>query len=96
MPALRGSVDLTLDEVRRVARLARLDLDDAEAARFQRDVQAVLTMFEALEDSALDPPPRVAAVLRADEPLPSPEAAPLLSNVPQRDEAGRIRVVRPG
>ena len=43
----------TLD-VRHIAKLARLDLDDAEAATFQPQLQAILNHVAALSDLDLD------------------------------------------
>lgn len=44
----RGVVDM--EEVRRVADNARLDIDDEEAEQFQQDFEDILEMFDALEE----------------------------------------------
>ena len=61
-------------DVRHIARLARLDLDDAETATFQPQLQAILDHVEAL--SALD--------LVGIEPTahPSPTFGPMRDDTP--------------
>ena len=42
-------MSITLDEVRHVARLARLELDDAELMAFQGELNALLGHFEDIQ-----------------------------------------------
>lgn len=49
---------ISLDEVRHVATLARLELDETEVARFQGELNAILGHFhdlDGLDFSGLDP-----------------------------------------
>lgn len=64
-------------EVRRIAELARLELDEEEVAGYARDLEAILAHFEALGELGLEgdgaPQGRgLDARLRAD--VPSPDA----------------------
>jgi aspartyl/glutamyl-tRNA(Asn/Gln) amidotransferase C subunit len=55
------------DEVRHVARLARLRLDDAEVERMTRELSSILDHFEAIRDLPVeDTPPLAIAAERAD------------------------------
>ncbi|MBI5500602.1 MAG: Asp-tRNA(Asn)/Glu-tRNA(Gln) amidotransferase subunit GatC [Deltaproteobacteria bacterium] len=76
------------ERVRKVARLARLALDDEEVRRFSGQLGEVLEYVEILRDVPTDdvPPPaqplESPCPLRADEPAASaPE--PLLRNAPE-------------
>ena len=75
---------LTRTEVERIARLAHLELDDAEADRLTRQLGDILTYFERLREvdtsgvEATTPPVSAGPRMRADQ---SREARP-------RDEAG--------
>jgi aspartyl-tRNA(Asn)/glutamyl-tRNA(Gln) amidotransferase subunit C len=80
-------------DIRHVARLARLNLTDAEAAVFGRDLSRVLAHFAAL--GALDlsdvppfshPSPDVAS-LRPDVPGPTLDRAVALAQAPAHDGA---------
>src|SRR5690606_5474851 len=71
--------ELTIDEVRHVAKLARISLTDAEAERFRGELAAVLAhgrCLEGLDLAGVEPmahPGEGVNVLRADEagePLP--------------------------
>ena len=49
---------LSLEEVRRIARLARIELGDAEAAELQRELNGILAMVEqmrAVDTSGVEP-----------------------------------------
>ena len=83
-------------QVLHVARLARLELDDAEVERMARELSKVLDHIEKIRELDLhDTPPTshvvdVTGALRADEPLPclSPEAALAAAPEPVRTETG--------
>ncbi|MEZ6066009.1 MAG: Asp-tRNA(Asn)/Glu-tRNA(Gln) amidotransferase subunit GatC [Planctomycetaceae bacterium] len=83
------STELTPDDVRKVARLARLKLSDEEVATYTRQLGQVLhyiDMLEELDTTGIEPMAHAIElhnVLRADELEPSlpPEAA--LANAPQ-------------
>jgi len=85
-------VSLTLDEVRRIARLARLRLSPEEERLFAGQLSAILdhvAELSALDVSAVEPMTHALAAgdpppLRADEPQPclAPEEA--LANAPAR------------
>jgi len=90
-------VTLTIAEVEHIASLARLNLTDAEVARFREQLSAILdyvAQLQALDTSDIPPtssvlPPR--SVLRQDEPHPGLALDALLANAPQV-EADQFRV----
>ena len=77
-------------DVRYVANLARIDLDDAEIAQFQSQLGAVLKYVEQLNQvdvSNVEPTAHandITNVFRADEPKPGLEKAAALSNSPRQ------------
>lgn len=77
-------------EVRRIARLARLQLDDAEARAYSDDLSRILSFFEQLQavnTEGVDPnshPLPIETVLRKDIPQPSLEVEEALQNAPLR------------
>lgn len=88
---------LTLEEVRHIARLARLSLSPDEEARFQVQLSAILdyaARLRAVDTSAIPPTASVLpldAPLRTDEPRPSPAGPHLLGQAPEADE-GMFRI----
>ncbi len=92
-------MSLSTDDVRHVARLARLALGDDEVAALHAQLSDILAYAEKVgEVATADVPPTghaypLADVLRDDEPRPSlpPEAA--VSAAPQPED-GRFRVPR--
>lgn len=88
---------LSADEVRHIARLARLGITDAEVARLGDQLSTILEHFQGL--SAIDtegiPPTAqsfdLANVERADEARPSASLDDAFANVPRR-EGPYIRV----
>jgi aspartyl-tRNA(Asn)/glutamyl-tRNA(Gln) amidotransferase subunit C len=92
-------VSLSTEEVRHIARLARLGLDDDEIEQLRPQLSAIIAYAEKVgEVAAADVPPTGHAfalrnVLREDVPRPSlsPEAA--ISTAP-RAEDGRFHVPR--
>lgn len=88
---------LTIEEVRHIAELAKLELTDAEQARFRDQLSAVLdyaASLRALDTSAISPTATVLplrTVLRDDTVQPSLSREALLANAPEA-EAGCFRV----
>jgi aspartyl-tRNA(Asn)/glutamyl-tRNA(Gln) amidotransferase subunit C len=76
-------MSLSLDDVRKVAKLARLEMSDADLARMQQQLSAILDYVDqlnALDTDGVEPlahPLPVQNVFRPDEPAPSqlPDAA---------------------
>ena len=81
---------ITMQEVEQVARLARLQLSDAEKERMRSELDGILSYIDKLR--ALDtegvPPTSHAVpminVMRDDEPVPSLPQADMLANAPDR------------
>jgi aspartyl-tRNA(Asn)/glutamyl-tRNA(Gln) amidotransferase subunit C len=93
-------MSLTPDEVRHIARLARLGLTDEDVAKFSGQLSGILDYFEALRhvDTEGVPPTAYAFdlhnVMRDDEPTPSSTAEDVLANAPARDgEYFRVRAI---
>jgi aspartyl-tRNA(Asn)/glutamyl-tRNA(Gln) amidotransferase subunit C len=80
---------LTLDDVYKIADLARLELSEAEAEQYRRQLSAVLEYAERLNELDLTAvPPTISAttlqnVLRDDRVTPAPPREDLLFNAPQ-------------
>jgi aspartyl-tRNA(Asn)/glutamyl-tRNA(Gln) amidotransferase subunit C len=93
------SAPLTPADVRKVARLARLKLSDAEVEVFTRQLGHVLTYVDLLNEvdvSQVAPMAHaieLANVLRADEPAGSLPREEALANAPKSD--GRYFLVPP-
>lgn len=85
------STPLTPDDVRKVARLARLKLTDEEVAIYTRQLAQVLQYVERLaevETSNVEPMAHAVElenVFRPDEPTPSLPREAALANAPQTD-----------
>jgi aspartyl-tRNA(Asn)/glutamyl-tRNA(Gln) amidotransferase subunit C len=83
-------MSLTLEEVKKVAKLARLELPANDLARMQSQLSAILDYVKQLEEldtEGVEPlahPLPITNVFRPDEPVPSlsPDAA--LQNAPDR------------
>ena len=91
---------LTPDEVKHIARLARVGLSDDEVARFQVQLSEILEYFQRLREvdtGKLAPTAHTLAmhnVMRDDEPLPSFDREDVLANAPQReDDLFRVRAI---
>ena len=86
-------------DIEHVARLARLELTDAEKERLKAQLGLILEHAAKVgEVATADVPPTASAipranVLRADEPRPSISTADALSNAPAT-ESNRFRVPR--
>ncbi|MCC6731560.1 MAG: Asp-tRNA(Asn)/Glu-tRNA(Gln) amidotransferase subunit GatC [Chthonomonadales bacterium] len=80
---------LTPDDVRKVALLARLELDDDEIERQSRRINELMARFEALQQidvTGVEPTFQsvpMCNVLREDEPRPSLHREELLANAPE-------------
>jgi aspartyl-tRNA(Asn)/glutamyl-tRNA(Gln) amidotransferase subunit C len=90
---------ITREDVLHVARLARLQLSDAEVERFQGQLSAILDAVSKVQELDLaDVPPtshplEVVNVWRDDEPRPSLPVEEALANAP--DRAGDLFRVPP-
>ena len=83
-------MSLSLDQVRKVARLARLELSEPDLARMQQQLSAILDYVEqlnTLNTDGVEPlahPLPVQNVFRPDEPSPSLPVGEALQNAPAR------------
>lgn len=88
---------LSPDEVRHIARLIRLGLDEDDVERFSRQLSTILENFEILREvDTTDVPPTshsvaIDSVFRDDEVAPSLAPGEVLANAP-REEDGFFRV----
>lgn len=83
-------------DIRRIAKLALLRLDDAQAERFAAQMADILEMVGKLPevgDEAMDLDPAHPMLLREDEIFPSLSREDILRNAPQT-EAGCFVVPR--
>jgi len=82
---------ITREEVLHVARLARLELTEAEVARFQEQLSAILEAVSKVAELDLaDVPPtlhplELANVWADDEPRPCLRREEVFANAPDRD-----------
>ena len=95
-------MSLTRDQVLHVARLARLELSDAEVERFSDELSKVFDWIETINELGdledVEPTSHVVNVenaLRADEPTPSLPQAGALAGAPDAAQGG-FRVPSPG
>jgi len=93
-------LSLTPEEVKHIARLARVGLSDDEVARFQVQLSEILEYFERLREVDTENLPPTAHtlamhnVMRDDEPQPSFDKEEVLANAPQReDDLFRVRAI---
>jgi aspartyl-tRNA(Asn)/glutamyl-tRNA(Gln) amidotransferase subunit C len=83
---------LSRDEVLHIARLARVDLTEAEITRYSEQLSDLLEHFEVLQqvDTADVPPTaqsiELRSVMRDDKVEPSLPAGDVLANAPRREE----------
>lgn len=90
-------MSLTLQEVQHIAELAKLELTEAELARFREQLSAVLDYaadLQKVDTSAIPPTATVLplrTVLREDVVKPSLAREALLANAPEA-EAGCFKV----
>ena len=84
------------DEVRRIAALARLSMDDAEIARMQVDLEAILRYVEVLErvdTTGVEPTAHViplATPMRSDLPEPAMDPALAVANAPEASDSAFV------
>ncbi|MBM4386104.1 MAG: Asp-tRNA(Asn)/Glu-tRNA(Gln) amidotransferase subunit GatC [Deltaproteobacteria bacterium] len=82
---------ITVEEVRRIAKLARLALSDAECEKFTGQLQSILEYVEKLKELDLENVEPTShnvsegTLLRDDETRASLEREEILKNAPQRD-----------
>ncbi|QLG47659.1 Asp-tRNA(Asn)/Glu-tRNA(Gln) amidotransferase subunit GatC [Natrinema halophilum] len=75
------------EEVRHVAELARIDLDDDEVGRFTGQFADILEYFETLDEvPEVDRDADLANVMRPDEERPSLDSAEALRNAPETED----------
>ncbi len=91
---------LSREEVRYIARLARLGLAEAEVDRFGEQLSNILENFEVLQRvDTTDIPPTAQSVtlqnvMRDDETTPSLPPSEILANAPRREgDYFRVRAV---
>ena len=91
------NLKLSHDEVRHIALLARLGLDEEEVEKFRAQLSTILENFEILQEvDTTDVPPtahvvEMENVIRDDEVDPSFPQSEVLANAP-REEDGFFRV----
>ena len=75
------------DDVRHVAELARVDLDDDEVDRFTRQFADILGYFETLDEvPEVDRDAELANVMRPDEERASLDKDEALRNAPETED----------
>lgn len=91
---------LSAEEVRHIARLARVGLTEAEVAKFQRQLSQILEYFQVLQElDTQEVPPTshtlpLENVMRDDEGAPSWPRSEVLANAPLTEEGFfRVRAV---
>ena len=83
-------MSLSLDEVRKVAQLARLELAEADLPRMQQQLSAILdyvALLDRLDTTGVEPlahPLPVQNVFRPDDPRPSLPVDEAMRNAPAR------------
>lgn len=94
---------LSAEDVRAIADLARLELSDADVALYQRQLSDILDYFQKLQEldtSHIDPTSSVlplSNVMRADEAGPALPLDEVVANAPDSDgEQFRVRAVLDG
>lgn len=81
---------ITLKEVEHVARLARLELSEAEKERMRRELDGILSYIDklrALDTGGVEPTSHAVPmtnVMREDTPRPSFPREEMLANAPER------------
>lgn len=89
--AIMSDSPVDADDVRHVASLARVDLDDDEVATFTSQFQDILEHFEALDEvPEVEAEPDLVNVMREDEVEPSLSQEDALRNA-EETEDGRFK-----
>jgi aspartyl-tRNA(Asn)/glutamyl-tRNA(Gln) amidotransferase subunit C len=93
-------LSLTPEEVRHIARLARVGLSEDDVSRFQDQLSQILDYFQRLQEVDTENVPPTAhtlamhSVMRDDEPRPSFDKEDILANAPRREgDLFRVRAV---
>ena len=93
-------MNLTDEEVRHIALLARLGISDAEVEKFRNQLSNILENMEILKEAdtaGLEPTSQSVAlqnVFREDEPRPSLTVSEVLANAPdQEDNSFKVNAV---
>jgi aspartyl-tRNA(Asn)/glutamyl-tRNA(Gln) amidotransferase subunit C len=89
-------VSISVDDVRHIARLARLELTDEEVARFQAELSTILAyaaQLGSLDAGTATDPPAPDQPLREDVVEPWPDVRPLHDEAPEFVD-GTYRVPR--
>jgi aspartyl-tRNA(Asn)/glutamyl-tRNA(Gln) amidotransferase subunit C len=93
-------LSLTPEEVKHIARLARVGLSDDDIALFQVQLSEILDYFQRLREVDTEKLPPTAHTLplhnvfRDDEPGPSLDVEAVLANAPQREgDLFRVRAI---
>jgi aspartyl-tRNA(Asn)/glutamyl-tRNA(Gln) amidotransferase subunit C len=93
-------MQLTTDEVRHVAELAKLALTEEEVVQYTQQLSAILdyaALLQQVDTSAVPPTPHILPltnIMRADEPTPCLTNAEALANAPDSvDGFFRVRAV---
>ena len=93
-------MQLTTDEVRHVAELAKLALTEEEIVQYTQQLSAILdyaTLLQAVDTSGVPPTPYILPltnVMREDEAAPCLSNAVALANAPDSDQGFfRVRAV---
>ena len=82
-----GTADVDGEEVRHVASLARVDLEEAEVERFADQFADILEYFEALEEVPdVDADAELANVMRPDEVREGLTQEEALRNAPETED----------
>ncbi len=75
------------DDVRHVAELARIDLEDAEIELFEAQFADILEYFDSLDEvPAVDADEELVNVMRSDVPQESLPQSAALKNAPETDD----------
>ena len=97
------ATQLSAEDVRAIADLARLELSDADVVVYQRQLSDILQYFQKLQEletSHIDPTSSVLPltnVMRADEAVPALSVDEVVANAPDSDgEQFRVRAVLDG
>ncbi|MBI4200123.1 MAG: Asp-tRNA(Asn)/Glu-tRNA(Gln) amidotransferase subunit GatC [Chloroflexi bacterium] len=93
-------MELTTEEVRHVALLARVGVTEEELERYRSQLSVILEHFQVLQDVSTEGVPPtghsvpLSSVMRPDEPAPSFPKDDVLTNAPRREEDYfRVRAV---
>ena len=93
-------MSLTPEEVRHIARLARVGLSEDDLTLFQDQLSQILDYFQRLQEADTENIPPTAHtlamhnIMRDDEPRPSFDKEDILANAPQREgDLFRVRAV---